>query len=90
MIALKLFVFAKRLNSSKGEKDFLDLISLFENGMNNPDLLTKVIKEYNMQSCVKKFEEKLLSSTEIMELELNKHRMKKVKEIILALTRLGK
>lgn len=81
LIALKLFTLKQRGRSVKGQKDFLDLLSLLSS---NFDLtkISEVLEKYDLKYTLNFFEELLDETTEIAELNLNKHSYKKLKEKI--------
>lgn len=83
LIALKLFTLKERGRSPKGKKDFLDLISLFL--INNIDkkLIQNLIDKYNFNLATIFFREMMNEYVEILEIGINRHSYKKLKEKIL-------
>lgn len=80
--ALKIYVLSQRLRSAKGEKDFLDVLSLFQTDIDTAKLL-KIIKKYKLESALKTFMEILNERNVALELDLNRHKYKKLKTEIL-------
>ena len=83
LIALKLFTLKERGRTVKGQKDFLDLLSLFMTVELNKKLLNNIINKYKLVSSLDFFREMMNEYVEISELNLNKHSYKKLKERIL-------
>lgn len=81
LIALKLFTLKERGRTIKGQKDFLDLISLLLQDFNRVKL-NEILEKYDLKYTQKFFMELLNENTEIPELNLNKHTYKKLKEKI--------
>jgi len=52
LLALKIYVLSQRVRTTKGEKDFLDILSLFQTNINTPQLLI-VIKKYKLENELK-------------------------------------
>ena len=82
LLSLKIYVLNQRLRSTKGEKDFLDILSLFKTDINAPQLL-KIIKKYKLESAFKVFMEILNERNEALEINLNRHKYKKLKNNII-------
>ena len=86
LLALKIYVLNQRLRTTKGEKDFLDILSLFKTDINSPQLLI-IVKKYKLESELKIFMEILNERNEVLELDLNRHKYKKLKSnIVLSMT----
>lgn len=85
LIALKIYVLSQRQRTTKGEKDFLDLISLFQT---RPDvkILNIIIKTHKLTKEYQTFLKELNERFEILELNLNKHKFKKLKARIILST----
>lgn len=81
LLALKIFVLSQRTRSAKGEKDFLDILSLFQTDIDTAKLL-KIIKKYKLENAFKAFVEILDERNEVLELDLNRHKYKKLKNKI--------
>lgn len=85
LLALKIYVLSQRTRSTKGEKDFLDVLSLFQTDIDTAKLL-KIIKKYKLENALKIFMEILNERNEVLELNLNRHKYKKLKtDIILSM-----
>lgn len=82
LLVLKIYVLSQRLRSAKGEKDFLDILSLFQTDINTAKLL-KIIKKYKLENTLEVFLEILNERNEALELNLNRHGYKKLKTQIL-------
>lgn len=78
LLVLKIYVLSQRLRSAKGEKDFLDILSLFQTDINTAKLL-KIIKKYKLENTLEVFLEILNERNEALELDLNRHGYKKLK-----------
>lgn len=78
LLALKIFVLSQRARSTKGEKDFLDILSLFKTDIDT-EKLSKIIKKYKLKNALKIFMEILNERNEAPELDLNRHKYKKLK-----------
>jgi len=82
LLALKMYVLDQRVRSAKGEKDFLDILSLFQTDIDTAKLL-KIIERYKLENALKVFLEILDERNEAIELDLNRHKYKKLKTKIL-------
>lgn len=82
LLALKIYVLGQRARSAKGEKDFLDILSLFQTDIDTVKLV-KIIKKYQLENTLEVFLEILNERNEASELNLNRHQYKKLKTIIL-------
>jgi hypothetical protein len=82
LFTTKLYALSKRARSGKGEKDLLDLISLYINGFDRKKVL-KIINKYKLEDCLDSFVGILNERTEAQGLNLNRHNYKKLKVNIL-------
>jgi len=72
-------------HTQKNLRDFLNILSLFKTDINAPQLLI-IIKKYKLESELKVFMEILNERNEALELNLNCHKYKKLKnDIILSI-----
>ncbi len=78
LFALKLYVLGKRARSAKGEKDFLDILSLFQSGIDT-NLANKIIKKYRLENSFEFFIDILNERVEAPELNISRHKYKKLK-----------
>jgi len=83
LIALKLFTLKARGRTVKGQKDFLDLLSLFMIAEINKKTLNFIINKYKLNSSLDFFRKMMDEYVEIPELNLNKHSYKKLKDKIM-------
>ena len=83
LILLKLHVHSKRMHSTKGHKDFLDLVSLLSTGNYDVNQLYGGIKKHHLQNAWLLFTTELNSTTRIPELALNPHALAKLKRKLL-------
>jgi len=79
LICLKVYVFNIRGRTPKGEKDFLDILSLFKVGSGDINKIVKTIKDYNLEKQFDYFLNFLDERVEAEEIGLNKHQYKKLK-----------
>lgn len=84
LIALKLFTLKARGRTVKGQKDFLDLLSLLILETNEK-ILKNIINKYKLSSSVNFFIEMMNERVEIHEININKHSYKKLKQEIIKL-----
>ena len=82
LIALKLVTLAERGRTPKGQKDFLDLLSLISGGFDSAKI-SKILEKYKLNNVLPFFKTLLDESVEISELNLNRHLYKKLKHKIL-------
>lgn len=73
LIVLKLWSFFKRGNSTKGRKDFIDIVSLLSTKSRDYKQIKRVISDYHLQECLSHFLQTLRGTFELKELGLNKH-----------------
>jgi hypothetical protein len=83
LVCLKIYVFNIRAKTSKGEKDFLDILSLFKTGAGDKDEIIKIKKDYNLEKQFVCFINVLNERVEAREIELNKHGYKRLKTEII-------
>jgi len=79
LICLKIYVLSIRGRTPKGEKDFLDILSLFKVGSGDINKIVKTIKDYNLEKQFDYFLNFLDERVEAEEIGLNKHQYKKLK-----------
>lgn len=79
LICLKIYVFTIRGRTPKGEKDFLDILSLFKSGAGDINMIMKIKKDYNLEKQFVYFISFLDERVEALEVGLNKHRYKRLK-----------
>lgn len=78
LIALKLFTLKQRGRSVKGQKDFLDLLSLLSSGFDK-EKVNQILQKYNLKYTLNSFKEFLNETTDVPNLNLNRHQYKKLK-----------
>lgn len=79
LICLKIYVFSIRGRTPKGEKDFLDILSLFKVGVEDAGKIIEIKKDNNLEKSFRYFLGILDERVEAMEIGLNKHAYKKLK-----------
>lgn len=84
LIALKFFTLKQRGHSVKGQKDFIDIISLFRAKEHDWEEIKKLITRYRLESSLQNFKETLDNYYEVPELVLNKHTFARLKKHLLA------
>lgn len=84
LAALKIFTFSRRGNSTKGRKDFIDIISLMSAKLCDYEKIKKIVNQYRLEKPLEILMEALKNTFEIGELKLNKHSFSKLKKDILA------
>ncbi len=82
LIALKLFTFKKRGRTVKGQKDFLDLLSLLMTDEIDKNKVNVLIHKYDLKSSLDFFKEILNERVDVVEINLNRHSYKKLKDKI--------
>jgi len=82
LFVLKVFTLSQRGRSSKGRKDFLDILSLALTKRCNWQEIKKVIKQYKMEQALVTFEQFLKESNEAKELSLNAYGFAQLKKEI--------
>lgn len=83
LILLKIYVLNLRGRTPKGEKDFLDLLSLFMADGVDYIKIRKIAKDYNLEAQIKFFLGMLNERIDALEIGLNRHGYKKVKSDII-------
>lgn len=84
LLALKLFTLNQRGRSVKGRKDFLDILSLWQSGMDGK-IIKEIIRQNNLTGAVKNFQLFLAEVLAVPELSINRHRLRRIKTGILKL-----
>ncbi len=79
LICLKIYVFNIRGRTPKGEKDFLDILSLLKTGAGETSEMMKIKKDYNLEKQFTYFLNFLDERVEAREIGLNKHQYKRLK-----------
>ena len=79
LICLKIYVFSIRGRTPKGEKDFLDILSLFKTKVGNITGIIKIKKDYNLEKQFVYFLNFLDERVEAREVGLNRHQYKRLK-----------
>lgn len=85
LICLKIYVLHVRGRTPKGEKDFLDILSLFRIKTYDAKKLKTILKKYNFGTCIDVFRQLLSERTNALEIGLNDHSYKKLKVDIVRL-----
>ena len=73
LTALKLHTLSERTRTSKGQKDFLDVVSLFSVGDADPKSVLSLLDEYGLSGSLKIFSDLLSETKELPELGMNAH-----------------
>jgi len=84
LIVLKIFTLSQRGRTVKGQKDFLDLLSLLADNSDS-ELIRNLIKKYKLQNELSLFKTMLDEVVEVKELDFNNHFYKKLKNKIISL-----
>jgi len=79
LICLKIYVLSIRGRTPKGEKDFLDILSLFKIGEMDISKIVEIKKNYNLEKSFEFLSSILNERVEAEEIGLNKHQYKKLK-----------
>lgn len=82
LAVLKLWTFARRGNSPKGRKDFIDIVSLLSAESCDYGQMKQVLQNYHLQESLTHFLQVLAETFELDELDLNKHIFAKRKKDI--------
>lgn len=82
LTALKIYVLSLRGRTPKGEKDFLDILSLFKVGVGEEAKIAGIKKDYGLERQFAYFLNFLDERVEALEIGLNKHQYKKLKSEI--------
>lgn len=85
LICLKIYVLHVRGRTSKGEKDFLDILSLFKTKTYNAEKIKMILKKYNFGTYIDVLRQLLSERTHALEIGLNDHFYKKLKVDIVSL-----
>ncbi|MBI4398218.1 MAG: hypothetical protein HY586_03745 [Candidatus Omnitrophica bacterium] len=84
LTTLKLYVLSKRARSAKGEKDFIDLISLIHSGRVNLTTVSHLVRLHGLTGSLPVFFEILREHLDISELAMKQHAYSKIKKQILS------
>ena len=82
VIALKIFTFGRRGGSTKGRKDFIDIVSLLSRPSVDYGQIKHIARNYNLEDALGNFIRVLGSTFEMVELRLNKHAFARLKKHI--------
>lgn len=82
LIALKIYTLSQRGRSSKGKKDFLDIISLLRSSETPPSRVQQLLAEYKLRPAWQTFGQFLDEYTQLPELNLNVHQYNRLKQSI--------
>ena len=82
LIALKFFTLKQRGHSVKGQKDFIDIISLLRAEKLDWKEIKTLVTQYTLASSIENFKETLDTYYEVPELNLNKHTFARLKKRI--------
>lgn len=82
LYVLKLFTLTCRGRSTKGRKDFIDLISLIKSEQVDQQVISKIIKEYQIDNTI--FNQMLSENFDLPELGLNRHLYAKLKNKLIS------
>ncbi len=80
LIALKLFTFGKRGNSTKGRKDFIDSVSLLSHPSADYNRIRHIVESYDLADALEQSVRTLERTFEMAELRLNKHAFARLKK----------
>lgn len=81
LYVMKLYTLTQRGRSSKGRKDFIDLISLIKSEQIDMQTVGKIVEEYQIDITI--FGQMLSENYDLPELELNRHHFAKIKAALL-------
>lgn len=79
LVALKMFTLGERGNSTKGRKDFIDVVSLLKTGSGNLQAIAGVIAKYKLEKALENFRQVLRETHQLPELKLNKQAFSRLK-----------
>ena len=82
LTVLKIFTYYQRRLSDKGRKDFVDLVSLFNSGSLAFGDLLAIVTKYNYKNNLRDFLKEFHSTSSVMELGINTHKMARLKKSI--------
>lgn len=80
LIALKIFTFGRRGGSTKGRKDFIDIVSLLFLPSVDYGQIKHIARNYHLEDALGNFIRVLGNTFEMVELRLNKHAFAKLKK----------
>lgn len=83
LLGLKIFTFSLRGNSTKGRKDFIDIVSLAAAKLADWEKIKRIIGKYRLEEPLANWTRALENTFEVGELKLNKHSFSKLKKEIL-------
>jgi len=86
LLILKIFVFSKRKDSLKGQKDKIDIISLLYNDSINKEKFLNTLKKYNLLYLKKELRNIFKETVEVEEINLNQKKFADLKKKYLNLT----
>lgn len=84
LVVLKLYSFNLRGNSTKGRKDFIDIVSLLSLPSCDYNKIKDIVLKYRLKEALDRFIQHLKNTFELKELRLNKHAFSRRKKEILA------
>lgn len=84
LLALKIFSFSRRGNSTKGRKDLIDIMSLAAAKLADWEKIKKIVDKYRLEGAAETWVKALKNTFEMNELKLNRHSFSKLKKEILA------
>ena len=80
LLALKLHTLADRARTPKGEKDFLDCLTLLHIGAADLEEVTPILKRYRLSGALVTFRTLLGEHRQVPELALNAHQLARFKK----------
>ncbi|EKD99370.1 MAG: hypothetical protein ACD_22C00282G0002 [uncultured bacterium] len=83
LLTLKIYTLGQRGRTAKGQKDFLDIISLVQSGICNLQKVKNLLAEYRMNFGLSMFTNLLKETSEIPELDINTHQLSKTRKSLL-------
>ena len=83
LLGLKIFTFSRRGNSTKGRKDFIDIVSLAAAKLADWEKIKRIIGKYRLEEPLANWTRALENTFEVAELKLNKHSFSRLKKEIL-------
>lgn len=84
LLALKIYVLSERARTRKGEKDFIDCLALVQSGVSDLKETARHLKTYGLERTRQIFLDLLQEYREVPELDLNAHRLARLKKKILS------
>lgn len=79
LVVLKIFTLNQRENTTKGRKDFIDIMSLLLTNSCSHRVINRLIVKYKLQSSMAGFKKRLEQTRDLPELKLNKHAYSRLK-----------